>query len=410
MRWSRSGLLIRTAGSAAVLFVVALAAGRTDAASLGLMAFAVLNAAVAVPGGRWVRWGTFGLVLAAVALPGMSETVVILLLCLAWPPAMLLVWALSGDADASEAAQVPAAAQRARVTVSAIVVAVALAALAFRLLRYGSLHQTAALFVGIPALLAVVVTLAVTPRSAVGVACKAVTIGLLVSLFFLGEGLVCVVMSAPLFYLVAILVAKTMARMREQSHRRGRVLFSSVLVLALAPMSLEGVAELASLPRDESVTVTRVVGAPAAGVERALASTPRFDRTLPPYLRVGFPRPVSVRIDRGPAGRHWVVRFRGGEFGITGIEPRAGDLVLRLHDQRPGRMTWLAVSDDSHTTHYLRWRESTVTWDAIDARTTRVTWTLRYRRGLDPAWYFGPWERYAARLAAGYLIDSVATP
>ena len=42
--------------------------------------------------------------------------------------------------------------------------------------------------------------------------------------------------------------------------------------------------------------------------------------------------------------------------------------------------------------------------------TTRVTWTLRYRRGLDPAWYFGPMEQYAARLAAGYLIDTVATP
>jgi hypothetical protein len=41
---------------------------------------------------------------------------------------------------------------------------------------------------------------------------------------------------------------------------------------------------------------------------------------------------------------------------------------------------------------------------------TRVTWTLRYRRGLDPAWYFGPWERYAVRLAAAYLIESVATP
>ena len=28
---------------------------------------------------------------------------------------------------------------------------------------------------------------------------------------------------------------------------------------------------------------------------------------------------------------------------------------------------------------------------------------MRYDRGLDPAWYFGPFERYAARLAADYL-------
>jgi hypothetical protein len=51
-----------------------------------------------------------------------------------------------------------------------------------------------------------------------------------------------------------------------------------------------------------------------------------------------------------------------------------------------------------------------VTWEPIGRDATRVTWTLRYRRDLDPAWYFGPWERYATRLAAGYLIDAVATP
>jgi hypothetical protein len=61
-------------------------------------------------------------------------------------------------------------------------------------------------------------------------------------------------------------------------------------------------------------------------------------------------------------------------------------------------------------THFLRWREIDVTWAPVDSVTTRVTWTVRYERGLDPAWYFGPMERYAVRLAAGYLIDSVATP
>ncbi len=60
--------------------------------------------------------------------------------------------------------------------------------------------------------------------------------------------------------------------------------------------------------------------------------------------------------------------------------------------------------------HFLTWQSSEVEWHAIDAQTTRVTWSVRYRRDLDPAWYFGPMERYAVRLAAGYLIDSVATP
>jgi hypothetical protein len=102
--------------------------------------------------------------------------------------------------------------------------------------------------------------------------------------------------------------------------------------------------------------------------------------------------------------------MRGGEMLLNGAEPRTGDLTLRLEESKPGRVRWRAVSDTSHMTHFLWWREIVVEWDAVDARTTRVTWTLRYQRGLDPAWYFGPMERYAVRLAGGYLIDAVATP
>ena len=92
------------------------------------------------------------------------------------------------------------------------------------------------------------------------------------------------------------------------------------------------------------------------------------------------------------------------------MEPRTGDLVLELAESTPGRVRWRAVSDTSHMTHFLTWREVVVEWKTVDRARTEVTWTLRYDRGLDPAWYFGPWERYAVRLAAGYLIDSVATP
>jgi hypothetical protein len=102
--------------------------------------------------------------------------------------------------------------------------------------------------------------------------------------------------------------------------------------------------------------------------------------------------------------------MRGGETRLDGQEPAPGDLVLELVEQAPHAVAWRAVSDTTHMTHFLNWRGASVEWQALDAGTTRVTWTLRYRRGLDPAWYFGPWERYAMRLAAGYLIDAVATP
>jgi hypothetical protein len=376
---------------------------------LGWVVFGIVNAVITAPGTWWIRIGAIATTLLALLLPDRNIGLFVLV-WLVWPPAFMVAAYLGRSAQRSSGDPEPAvtASTRARVTLSAVIAAVAVSALAFRWLARQNLQQTAALFVGIPALLAIVVVLRVSPRSAVGVACKAVTVGLLVSLVFLGEGILCIVMSAPLFYAVAIVVGLVMRTSRR--HERPRVLYSSILMLTIIPMSLEGVTGFTTIDREEVISVSKIVESPAQAVERSLFDTPRFDRPRPLYLRAGFPIPVSSIIDKTSGNATWVIRFRGGETRLNGMEPSPGDLKLELKETRPGFVRWQAVSDSSHMPHFLDWGESSVQWEAVDARTTRVTWTLRYRRGLDPAWYFGPMERYAVRLAAGYLIDSVATP
>ena len=70
-------------------------------------------------------------------------------------------------------------------------------------------------------------------------------------------------------------------------------------------------------------------------------------------------------------------------------------------------MVFRKLADDSPIAHWLDWQEADVGWEETTPRRTRVTWTLRYTRRLDPAWYFGPWERYAVGLTAGYLTDTL---
>jgi hypothetical protein len=327
-------------------------------------------------------------------------------------PVLFVGWALNrSDSHVRDTAAADAgAATRSRVTIAAIVVVVAVASFLFREIRSPAIHQSSALFIGVPALLAIAALFSPTPRSATGVACKSVTVGLLVSLIFLREGLLCVLMSAPLFYAVAIGIGLIVDYLRRDSRSTGGTTLSCVVLLLLVPMIFEGITESTSFGRDTTVSETRIVQASSGGVERALFAPPRFERPLPWYLALGFPRPTSMRMDGDADGARWVIRMRGGEMRLNGMEPRAGDLVLDLTERRPGLIHWNARSDDSHMTHFLLWRSSQVEWQAIDAQTTRVTWTLSYRRGLDPAWYFGPWEKYAARLASGYLIDAVATP
>ena len=373
----------------------------------GLLVFAVVNGLLMVPGTKAVRAATIVACLYALLSPG-ARPVIAVIMWLIWPPTLLVAWALGRERNEPPGDEhTSLAPTRARITITAIIVAVTIASLAYRVILGAGLQQTAALFVGLPALLAVAVVFLVSPRSAVGVACKAVTVGMLVSVVALGEGFLCVAMSAPLFYLIAVVVGFGIDRARRRFEEGAFTTFTCIAGLVFVPLSLEGVTNATSFNRDEWVSETRLVNATSADVTQALVEQPRFDRALPPYLRAGFPRPISTRIDNG--GR-WIVRLRGGETRVNGTEPTTGDLVLQLVESHPGIVHWRVLSDDSHMTHFLRWREATVRWRAVDERRTEVTWSLRYRRGLDPAWYFGPWERYAARLAAQYLIEAVATP
>jgi hypothetical protein len=402
---------LETFGAAAGVIALVVAASLSpfhDGTWVLLLVFGVVNAIAPVRGTGWVRTAAVAATIVALLSPETTRIVTGVAIWLVWPPAFFAAWAI--DREARDLADGPASDRRARLTTAGIIAAVAVASVAFRLIAGQGLQQTAALFVGLPALLAIVVVLFTQPRTAVGVACKAVTVGLLVSLVFLGEGLLCILMSAPLFFAVAIFAAMVIHRLRRRREHRAPTTLYTVALFALVPMSLEGVHDRVSFPRDEVVAVTRIVQAPADEVRRALFEVPRFDRALPPYLAAGFPHPTAAEIDASRARPRWIVHLRGGETRLNGQEPAPGRLVLDLVDERPGRLTWHAAADDSHMRHFLDWREATVSWQPIDARTTRVTWTLRYRRGLDPAWYFGPWQRYAVRLAAGYLIDTVATP
>ena len=387
--------------------------GEKNPLIFGLLAFGIFNLLVSVPGTTWVRRTAVAASLVGLLLPGNAKSVVVVLAWLVWPPAFLVTWAVSGQRNATQDVGLREESEgrnKARVTMAATIVAVAIGSIFYRLVVAHDLQQTAALFIGVPALLAIVVVFFVSPRSGVGVACKAVTIGLLVSMLFLWEGVLCVVMSAPLFYGVAVVIGTVVSKARRTSGKPTDTAFFCLALLALIPMSLEGVTAATSFDRNESAEETRIVHASPDAVQRALFQPPRFHRALPLYLRAGFPVPISTRIEGNSVGAQWVIRFLGGEMRLDGIAPQAGNLVLKIEEMQPGLIRWRAISDDSHMPHFLGWQEASVRWEKRDEQTTSVTWTLRYRRNLDPAWYFAPWEHYAVRLAADYLIDSVATP
>src|SRR5438270_1533897 len=188
--------------------------------------------------------------------------------------------------------QQPGSMRQSQVVVIAIIIAIAAAGTAYRLLVFKHLEQTAALFIGIPSLIAILITLTPRPKSVTGMISKVMAIALLMSAPLLGEGFICIIMAAPIFFLVGLVIGLIIDRSRR-SDRPGGGMATCLILFGL--MSLEGVTDKTSFSRDEVVTVTSRVVRPAEQVEQSLSATPHFDRTLPLYLRLRFPRPTEAR-------------------------------------------------------------------------------------------------------------------
>jgi hypothetical protein len=292
---------------------------------------------------------------------------------------------------------------RSRNRLLALILGLAAASLTYRIATATGLEHTAFVFVGVPTLLAVAVALTPQSGTARGTILRATTLALLIAGIVFGEAFVCILFAAPLIYLVAGGVG-TYVDWSAKKRRAGRAGFAHapvLVLLAAAVPAMEGVVPRLEFPREAEVTRTRIVPASPAEVERALAGVMRFDRPLPAFLRLGFPTPGATGGAGLRVGDRRAVAFAHGHH--------PGTLVMQVRAAAPGRVEFAPVEDGSYLVHWLSWRAAEVRWRAVPGG-TEVRWTLRYRRRLDPAWYFAPLERYGVGVAAGYLIEALAVP
>jgi hypothetical protein len=291
----------------------------------------------------------------------------------------------------------------ARPALVAILAALFAAMLGYQVLHAGGLQQTALFYIGLPATIALVVAATARPRTVTGMAVAAVTIGLALAGPLLGEGVVCLVMAAPLFFLVAIVIGLAFDLLARSARSKRSHAFGFVPVLAL--LCLEGVVG-SPVPPNEVVTVTRTVQVSAEQFSAALAGTPRFTQPRSSFLsRVPFPRVVEVAGTGLDLGDERVVTFTPRRSLGIGAQPTPRSMRLRITQSGPAQLQFDVVQDTA-TARWLRWQTSQVSWRATSTGVTEVTWRLGYQRTFDPGWYFGPLQRYGMQQATGYLLDT----
>ena len=272
-----------------------------------------------------------------------------------------------------------------------IIVALAIAILFYRYLNDKNFSQTSFLFVGIPALISIVLVKFTKATSGFGIMFKVVTLFLLISGMFLGEGIACILFAAPIFYLVgAILVA-----ISDYLNRRDKEkLYIWTIIPVLLIMGEAG--DFKKVPQLQTVEVTQTYKGDIS-LEQ-LNQHNILKNKLPYFFKLGFPTPVSMKGTGIEVSAERQIDFDSQTKGI-------GSLVLEVTESTPNKIVFRNKSDNSHIHRWLDWREVEVTLFK-NGNNTKVTWKSDYYCELEPSWYFEPIERFAVQKSSRYLLDA----
>ncbi len=293
-----------------------------------------------------------------------------------------------------------------------VVLAFAVAAFLRQALQESGAAQSAAFYVGIPAIVAVIVVLSAPGRSAVGIVMKVITVLLLMSMMLLGEGFICVIIAAPIFYLVGALVALAVEKIvpgRDDKTGLQIVAVPALMVLA----SMEGVVPATTFSGPTTVSAARVLDVGSAEVEAAWERPLDFDGTsLPGVLSWGFPQPQSDSGGALEVGERRTVSFTGAHHRPLFVADHhwgehATELIFEVVDRTPNSARLRIVDDTTPISSWLTWNVADISWRTVDGSRTSIELDLTYTRELAPAWYFGPIEKAVTERAAEYLIDSL---
>lgn len=283
----------------------------------------------------------------------------------------------------------------------ALCVIAAASALIYRYIHARQLFATYAMFVGLPLVIGVLCAYLLRPRSGWGVVLKLTTILLCVVAPILGEGMICVVMAAPILYSVAALgylLALWLDRIFNPPGGRGGM--ASLLLLPfLAAELTTGPKGIKNAETLEVTTETFVAASPARAWD-ALQRGELISPAVPLFLRLGFPLPT--RLERLP----------DGETRLTfepGSAPWQGTNVIvsrRVADARRRRLTFFIIEDGTGLSRWLTFMQTRFEMTSVSGG-CRVRQTTVFRRRLQPGAYWRPVQRYAVGQMHDYALSGV---
>lgn len=241
--------------------------------------------------------------------------------------------------------------------------------------------DTALFFVGLPALLALIVGM-IPGEEDSGQLFQAVTVALLLVSAFLHEGALCVLIVSPLVYGIAFgihAVVKGVKRAQQGGGIDTRHALGGLLLL----LALEGVVPGMRINPVQEVNADRIVASDCSDFTEALTRGPEFDdddRGL--LLRIAqYPTPTAAQ-NTGLG--------TGLEVGDTWeLAMPMGSISTEVRAAEPEAIVFDVTADDARTTRWVSIQEGRLSWEQT-ADGCRADVRITFERDLDPAFWFAP--------------------
>ncbi len=277
-----------------------------------------------------------------------------------------------------------------------------------RVIMDSQFSSTSLLYILLPYLVSVAVYFAMpeakgsTKIARLGRHLRSALIVMLGSSAILQEGVICVVMFAPIYILV-VLISYALMKPRPDDHQQSTFKVSFVPIIFVL-VSLEGVTQTLSFERAGSVTRSQTLNVDIEALKLNMAMPIHLEEGRSPFLSL-FPLPYEVTAGSLNAGDVHIAKFAYKRWLVTNVH--YGETHVKIAEVGPNHVRTQIVYDDSYFSHYMSINGTLVEFTALDNGQTEVSLTVDYTRKLDPAWYFAPLQRRAVEESADYLIKHV---
>ena len=212
------------------------------------------------------------------------------------------------------------------------------------------------------------------------------------------EGIVCLLMAAPIGFTLALLGATAgwAVQLERWSHRLDEIrLYAAAWLLAPALLALE--ARTPGVTPLHAVTSVCEIAAPPETVWRHVVS---FGELLPPTEKIflaGIAYPVRARLEGRGVGAVRYCEFSTGPF-VEPItvwdEPRQLSFDVRAQPHPMREWSPYAEIHPAHLEGFFRSRQGEFRLTALPGGHTRLEGTTWYEQSLWPQAYWKPWSDY----------------